>query len=534
MKNRTWIAGLCALALFTTACDDDYLTESPIDFVGPETFYRNEGDAIAAVNAAYATFINLQGQSSDDYLGRNFWMVVEYQTEVATSRLSATNERSLVDNYHTQFTPSHPYLLGIWRAAYSGINRANSVIARVPAIEMNATRKNQAIAEAKFLRALHYYNLASLFGGVPLKLNETVSLDSLQLPRASGQETWAQVEKDLTEAAVALPDAWPASEFGRATKGAANALLAKSSLMRAGMAMGSASDYTRAADILRALVASGRYRLDPNYASLFDGNGANERSPEIIFSLQNVRVDGFGGRISEWFAPVTAPQTIVPGPQNQFQAELPFFNSYAANDVRRAGTYLLTFQKGSTTITWPATPTTANLSAQTGYGSTGPVPRKFLDLQAADGGMEEPDVIILRYADVLLLLAEAINEASGPTAEAYAAINQVRTRAGIGPLPAGLSKDAFRDAVFNERRWELAFEMSSGIFDNRRNWTWAKARIENHMRQIATANRNPTNSAVPKFNAAPIPDKWKLLPIPQRAIDLNPKLRDKQNPGWES
>src|SRR5687768_7773438 len=166
MNKRTWIAGVFALALTITACDDDYLTETPIDFVGPENFYRNEGDALAAVNAAYATFINLQNPlGSSDYLGRNFWMVVEYQTEVTTSRLSATNERSLVDNYHTQFTSSHNYLLGIWRAAYAGINRANSAIARVPEVDMDAARRNQLVGEAKFLRALHYYNLAGLVGG---------------------------------------------------------------------------------------------------------------------------------------------------------------------------------------------------------------------------------------------------------------------------------------------------------------------------------------------------------------------------------
>jgi starch-binding outer membrane protein, SusD/RagB family len=530
MKKRTWMAGVVALSLTVTGCDDDYLMETPIDFVGPENFYRNAGDALAAVNAAYATFITLQSPlNSSDYVGRNLWMIVEYQTEVATSRLSATNERSLVDNYHTQFSPSHAYLLGVWRAAYSGINRANSVIARVPAVGMDTVRRAQIVGEAKFLRALHYYFLAGLFGGVPLKLNETIGLDSLELPRATGQETFAQIEKDLTEAAAVLPVSWPASDWGRATRGAANALLAKSILQRAGMGFGTPADYSRAADLLRALAGSGTYRLDANYASLFDGS--NERSQEIIFSLQNVRVDGYGGRLSEWFSPVTVP-VIMPGPQNQFQAELPFFNSYAANDVRKAGTWLLSFNKGGTTISWPATPTTASLSAQTGYGSTGPVPRKYLDLLAADGGMEEPDVILLRYADVLLLLAEAINEAAGPTTEAYAAINQVRTRAGLGNLTSGLSKDEFRNAVFLERRFELALEMSGGLFDNRRNWPWAKARIEAHMAVIGTANRSPTTSAVTKFNAAPIPDKWKLFPIPQRAMDLNPKLRGAQNPGW--
>ena len=527
MSTRTWITGLFALALCTAACDDAYLTESPIDFVGPDNFYRNQTDAVAAVNAAYATFITLPSpMSSSDYVGRNFWMIAEYQTEVATSRLSATNERSLVDNYHTQFTSNHPYLFGVWRAAYAGINRANAVIARVPAVEMDATRKNQLVAEAKFLRGLHYYWLAGLFGGVTLKLDETAGLDSLRLPRSTAQETFTQIEKDFTEAAAALPDTWPTGDNGRATKGAANAMLAKTMLLRAGMGFGGATDYTRAADLLRALVTGGRYILDPNFGSLFDGS--NERSREIIFSLQNVRVDGYGGRITEWFAPVTAP-TIMPGPQNQFQVELPFFNSYGATDIRKAATFLLSFVKAGTTISWPATPTTATVGPQTGYGSTTPVPRKYLDLLAADGGMEEPDVIVTRYADVLLLLAEAINESAGPTAEAYNAINLVRTRAGLPNLTTGLSKDAFKDAVFQERRWELAFEMH-GIFDNRRHWPWAKARIESHMLQIATANRSPTTSAVPKFNATPIPDKWKLLPIPQRAIDLNPLLT--QNPGW--
>src|SRR5262245_21104925 len=270
MMNRKWIVGLCALTLSLSACDDDYLTETPIDFVGPENFYRNATDAIAAVNAAYATFISLPSPlNSSDYVGRNFWMVVEYQTEVATSRLSATNERSLVDNFHTQFTSSHPYLLGIWRAAYAGINRANSVIARVPEVPMDEARRGQIVGEAKFLRAVHYYFLASLFGGVPLKLSETSSLDSLQLARATGQETFAQIEKDLTEAAAALPVSWPGADFGRATKGAANTLLAKILMQRAGMGFGSAADWTKAADLLRAIVASGTYRLDGNYASLF-------------------------------------------------------------------------------------------------------------------------------------------------------------------------------------------------------------------------------------------------------------------------
>ena len=212
MKTRLGVVALCAALAAATACNDDFLTEVPSDFVSPENFYRNEGDALAAVNAAYATFINLQSPfSTNDYVGRNFWMVAEYPTEVVTSRLSAANERSLVDNYHTQFNSTHPYLRGIWAAAYAGINRANSVIERVPAVPMNTTRRDQIIGEAKFLRALHYYWLAGLFGGVPLKLTETEGIAEAPLARATAAETYAQIAKDLTEAAADLPTSWPAA-----------------------------------------------------------------------------------------------------------------------------------------------------------------------------------------------------------------------------------------------------------------------------------------------------------------------------------
>ena len=507
------------------ACNDDFLTETPTDFIAPENFYNNEADATAAVNAAYATFITLQSPlSSSDYLGRNFWMVAEYPTEVVTSRLSAGNERSLVDNYHTQFASSHNYLLGIWQAAYAGINRANSVIANVPAVPMNATRRDQIVGEAKFLRAQHYYYLAGLFGGVPLKLEETTSIEGGTAARATAQETWAQIAKDLTEAAAVLPASWPSSEYGRATRGAALTLLGKAYLQSAATT-GTAGDYQKAADTFATVMTLG-YSLDPSYASLF--TGTNEQSPEIIFSLQHIRLEGLGGRISEWFAPRTSPSIYAPGPQNQFQAERAFYDSYNVLDKRKAGTWLTEFVKANgDTIRWAWTSGMQNSSR---YGSTGPVPRKYLDLAATADGAEEPDVILLRYADVLLGRAEAINEMAGPTVEAYSLVDQVRARAGVPGLTPGLTQAQFRDSLSLERRYEFAIEMH-GIFDSRRNWTWAKARLEQSMTDISTKNKSPFTSSTTKFDARPISDKWRLYPIPARACELNPLLT--QNPGWD-
>src|SRR5687768_11712129 len=414
MKIRSGVAALCAALAVATACNDDFLTEVPSDFVSPENFYRNQGDALAAVNAAYATFINLQSPfSTNDYVGRNFWMVAEYPTEVVTSRLSAANERSLVDNYHTQFNSTHPYIEGIWAAAYAGINRANSVIARVPAVPMNTTRRDQIIGEAKFLRAMHYYWLAGLFGGVPLKLEETREIGGPPTPRATAAQTYAQIAKDLTEAAAVLPQAWATADYGRATKGAALTLLGKAYLHNA-QVNGVTGDFQKALDAFTQVMALG-YTLDPRYRNLFDGT--NERGSEIIFSIQNVGVDGMGGNITEWFAPITSPQIFGAGAQNQFQAERAFYDSYAARDtIRKNGTWLTSFVNHDSLITWAWV---SGIQAQRKYGSTGPVPRKYLDLDAPDGGMEEPDVVVLRYADVLLSAAEAENEINGPTTAAY-------------------------------------------------------------------------------------------------------------------
>jgi len=142
MNIRHIALALAACGTLTLgACNDEkFLTETPIDFVGPGNFYNNAADALAAVNGAYA---GLENTSGTNYYGGLFVMLVEYPTEMQTPYLSAGNERSLVDNY--TFTPSHNYIYQSWLGAYSIINRANGVIARVPAISMDATLRNRIV-----------------------------------------------------------------------------------------------------------------------------------------------------------------------------------------------------------------------------------------------------------------------------------------------------------------------------------------------------------------------------------------------------
>lgn len=527
MLKRTLLCAGAALALAgSLGCNDDaFLTEIPYDFVGPENFYQSSGDALAAIAGVYASSLHTTG---DGYYGRNFIMLSEFMTEMQTVYLSGTNERSLVDNY--TFTASHAYIYTTWQGAYQAINRANSVIDRVPAIAMDEALKSRVVAEAKFLRALHYFNLVRLFGGVPLKVQETASLDSLQGTRATANEVYAQIFKDLNEAAAVLPSRYTGADIGRATKGAAKTLLAKAYLHRASVVESGGDKATDYANSLRLLgeVKAENYTLVNEFSTLFDMS--NEANNEVIFDIQCSRSNGIGCRLSNQVAPRLS--NYGSSQNGSFSAEQPFFNAYVLTDKRRAATWQLSYiNKAGNTATW----TISTALPIGGYVATGaatdttiaPVMAKFLDKQSVTAGNDEPNYIILRYGDNLLMEAEVINEISGPTGEAYNAINAVRNRAAIGALLPGLSQAAFRDSVFAQRRLELAMEGPNGYFDSQRNWAWSKARIEANM-AFADGIRF-RSSRYPKARTV-LADRFKLMPIPQRARDLNPLLT--QNPGW--
>ena len=518
MKSRLSALALAAASVLAlSACNDKaFLTETPIDFVGPGNFYSNATDALAAVNGAYA---GLENTSGTNYYGGLFVMLVEFTTEMQTPYLSAGNERSLVDNY--TFTPSHNYIYQSWLGAYNVINRANAVIDRVPAIDMNTTLRDRIVGEAKFLRALNYFNLVRLFGGVPLETRETVSLDSLQKPRATAADVYALIIQDLTDAIKVLPKAstYSSADIGRASRGAAKTLLAKVYIQRAAAGGGSAADYQAALSLLQDVDATEGYALLANFGDLFDMK--HEVNAEVIFDIQCTRIPGAGCHVSNQVAPRSS--NYGSSQNGSFTAEQPFYDEFVTTDKRRDRTWQLTFvNKSNAVIAWDPTQ-----SASKPYGADTPYMRKFLD--SLSTGDDEANYIILRYADNLLMESEAINEISGPTAAAYAPINAVRTRAGLPALIAGLSKSAFKDSVFHERRLELTMEGPNGYFDSQRNWDWAKTRVMASM-NLGKAN-SFKNSKYPKAYTD-IVDKFKLMPIPQRAIDLNPQLAGQQNPGW--
>jgi hypothetical protein len=516
------LGAVAALAL--GACDDKaFVTEKPFDFVGPTNFYQTAGDAIAAVNGAYASLLNAAPGGANNYYGRNFPMLVEFPGEALTVYLSATNERSQPDNY--TLPVAHSYVYSTWQSAYAAINRANAVIERVPAIQMDTTLRKRIVGEAKFLRALNYFNLVRLFGGVPIFTQETTSIDSLQVPRATTADVYALIVKDLLDAMAVLPSSksYAGADVGRASRGAAKTLLTKVYLQRGANGGGGAADFQSALAMARQVVSDNDYALVANPGTLYDlvDGLLQEQNTEVIFDIQNIRQAGLGGNLGNFFAPRNSSWEA--SQNGAFEAEQPFFDSFADTDKRKAVTFVLSFpNKSGTTVNWTSTQT-----ASTAYGADSPYIKKFIDPTLVGGGQEEPNYIILRYADLLLMQAEAANEVGGPTAEAYTAINAVRARAGVPNLTAGLSKQLFKDSVFVERRKELVAEGPNAYFDSQRNWEWAAARVAANM-ALGKAGTFRT-SKYPKAEVA-ITDKFKLMPIPQRARDLNPLLT--QNPGW--
>lgn len=537
MSRRTIAAVGAALLLALPGClDGDFLTEVPRDFIGPENFYRNGDDAVAAVNGVYASFVSPRNYNTDSYYGRDYFMMVEYPGEVLTTRFSGTHDRGQLDSFSYQ--PTHAVIANVWGAAYQAIADANAVIDNVPEIpdsRIDPALRSRVVAEARFLRATHYFNLVRLFGDVPLRLNEVRRIENLELPRSPAAEVYQAIIADLQAAAQALPASYagmPGANTGRATSGAANALLAKVQLQYGAVHGAGNAAFQASADAARQVVNSGRYQLLPSFESVFAIN--NENNAEIIFSIQNIRVAGMGGRLAQHVAPSNSGLAGANTPGNSFQAEWPFFRDWPDADRRKAGTFLTEYTRpNGQLVRWART---NNSAANTAFGSNGPVPKKYMDPDAGTSAAEEPDYILLRYADVLLTLAEAINEASGPTAEAYNAVNQVRARAGLPPLASGLSRDQFRIAVQMERRYELVLE-GHVFFDMQRHWEWAKSRVESHMlmaRSVAQGgqaiNASPFQSSVPKVITVPIPDHYRFFPIPSAAMASNRLLE--QSPGW--
>ncbi len=406
------------------------------------------------------------------------------------------------------FNASEGTISGVWGGFYWMLNRANAVLDRVPPITMDPTLRTRLLGEAHFMRALAYFNLVRWFGDVPLLEHEVKSLDDVKVSRTAAAQVYALIVSDLQEAITALPASYSGSDIGRVTSGAARALLAKVYLTQ--------QDWTNAAQLTGQIINGGRYALLPNYKDIFRIATEITNSESIFEINYDGILDPGAGSVHTLFSlPSGFPGGAAYGLMTVTPSLAALFDSVADTRGKNA-----TFIKSpyvdalGDSVKWVDPP--ANL---------GPAFLKYLDetddqnMHARAWVRQANNWIVLRYADVLLMYAEAVNE-GGPatTISADSALNLVRARAGI-PRVSGLSQGAFRDSVWLDRRREFVFE-GQRWFDLAR-WGILDAAIQAKTAEVHALEPGETD---------PHGVKGALLPIPQSEIDINPNLT--QNPGW--
>lgn len=507
MKNK--LVSLIVLATVILAgCDRNLDIVNP-NQVTTQSFWKTAEDALAGVNAVYST--THRG-------GISRWMPFYYIIRSDEGR-SQSPDANILNNMDRFLITDYNYgnAYGVWNDNYIGINRANQVIDNVPGIQMDEALKQRYINEAKFLRAMYYFHLATLWGNVPLVLQTAVVGDK---PASATQaQVWAQIEKDLTEAAAGLPTTYGTADLGRATKGAAYALLARAYFQQ--------RKYTESLVPLQWLAegeGKGIYALMPNYRDNF------------LITTENNKESVFEWQFAENLAEYTDDDTETPN-QNYGTSLAQFFGpsgvgwsdgeaqrwvtrefneptTTGARDPRLEASFLY----DSTDVRGPAFTQIYGQTFLQRYGTNNQRVwfRKFQNdhWRNQENYRSPNNWRYIRYADVLLMYAEALNE-TGKTAQAYPYVDQVRQRAGLAKLSTakpGLTQAQFLNQLKHERVTELSGE--GHRWNDLARWGDLGPQL---------APRDPAFSTFVK-------GKSELLPIPQTDRDLNPSLT--QNPGY--
>lgn len=479
--------------LITTNCSDDYLDKAPLDSINTSNYPSNAEELETIVNGAYQPLqwpklYNMRMWTSDIMAGNSI---------VGAGGGSDGIETQNMANFVT--APDNSGVLDLWRGPWPGILMANIVLQEAPKLDIDESIQNRSMGEAYFLRAHYYFILVRYFGDVPLVTEPSNAESELLPPRTSKDVVYEQIISDLENAANLLPakSTYSDQDLGRACKGAALGILAKVHL--------TLGNWSNVVDYATQIENLG-YALNINYADNF--NPATENSIESLFEVQYHSDGGYNFWSNEnqasWTSPFMGPRGsgFVAGAYGWNQPTQEFMQSYEENDARK-----------NVTTLYEGCPDFDGNVYDPAYSLTGYNVRKFLVPKSVSASYDNSPLNfpVLRYADVLLMKAEALNEL-GRTAEAEVPLNRVRNRAELGDIPSGLDKDAFREAILHERRMELAFE-GQRWFD--------LIRVNNGQYGIDFLH------SIGKTNAS---EKHLLFPVPQIELDRNPNLT--QNTGY--
>jgi hypothetical protein len=480
------------LALISTlclmSCGDDFLDKTDPTTLVASGFYKTEAQLQQAVNGVYG---QLQGITSGQ------WLYGEFPSDNTTLHFNTGDRGQGPDIEAEEFWQLNSGTLNIatlYSSLYLSLVNINTTLVKLSNSSFDATLKSQYEGELKFLRGYYYFLLVQYFGEVIIMTEPLrVPTDAYAYVRQPVEDVYALVKSDLNFAVNALPPSYDAANKGRATRGAALSLLGKVQLTR--------KEYAGAVTTLQQVLSMG-YALLPDYADVFDPQKKNH-------------TQGEGSNFIYTFAPLFSDGAVINFPrQNGGGWNIPsrdMIAAYEAGDLRK------------------------DVSLKEGYtskaGAWVPVPfiNKYNHPHTIRG-VTNDNWPVLRYADVLLMLAEAMNEESGPTAEAYGYLNEVRTRADLDEL-SGLDKTAFRAAVLQERRVELAFE-NHRWFDLKRTKTPDElATFLNAYAAVEKSNPTTSRGGIPftpgDYQFSPYEA---LFPIPANERRININLT--QNPGY--
>lgn len=463
-----------------------------------ESFPVNQADALLATNAAYATLRNWHYHSGG-------YPILDIMSDDAHKGSNPADQLNTVGPYDN-FThvPTQDGLDRWWATLYLGIKRTNVVIEKVPAISMDETLRNRYVGEARFLRALFYFDLVRAWGGVPIV---TTTTPPLQLARSSSDDVYSLIEQDLLFAIQHLPEKslYSAADLGRATRGAAKALLARVYLFRRDV---SKNDFQNAEKYTLEVIQSGEYNLEPNFE---DANGKNgEHGVESVFEIGAMETEG---NVGNQYANT---QGVRGTPNRGWGFNRPSLNlryTFEDNDPRLKLTIIdlgdvidgiLILGDGTTPN--ETYDNQGNLIEVECYNRKVWIPGTSTNTQFGHNRR------LIRYSDVLLMAAEALNENNKP-GEALIHLNRVRERARHGnnsilPDITTTNKDQLRDLIIQERRVELALE-------GHRFW------------DLVRTGKAPQVLGPLGF----VQGKHELLPIPQNEIDISQGILT-QNPNW--
>lgn len=484
--------------MVASSCD---LQEQPYGFYSEQNFYQTPKDAESALLYAYDALTFLEYSRAIFYVG-------DLPTDEATPKSDEGADAQDLSNWNTDNFRTNGMLENLFQYAYIAINRSNAVIGQVPESDFDQALKDQYVGEAYFLRAWNYFNLVRNFGLIPLHQSVVETVDQTTAPIAENlDEVYDLIIADC-EKAIELLEV--NRMVGRADKVAAQSLLAKVYLTIASskehgvplyedMKKDVNESYNLAAQYAGEVVQNQvEYGFDDDLLHIYDVD--SPQGPEHIFLMSMDRsgdIEGDYSKISKLFIPYIDGATIYlddyDGTYTRshdgwsvMQTNSSFYNSFDGADKRK--TVLMVDSVYSET---------GDLSAEYPGSILYPFTRKYVDPHFI-GDKTSTKPYLIRYSDIALVFAEAV----GPITEGYQQVNYIRNRAGLGDLQPGLTTVEFREAVLQERAWELAFE-GNRLYDLRR---------FNMITDIV-----PEASGLTEEQAA-------FYPIPQTEIDLNQGL----------